>query len=52
MIGGNSLLAVRLQVELEKAGFKFNDYGALFKYKTIREMAEFIDSSNKELISI
>lgn len=44
--GGHSLLAIKLEVELEKIGLEIN-YLDLYKYKTIRKMSVYIESAKK-----
>ena len=40
-IGGDSLCALKLQLELMKAGYNVN-YGDIFKHNTIAELASFM----------
>jgi len=42
-VGGHSLLAVRLEAELEKNGFEFDDFD-INNYKTVEEMALFLQN--------
>ena len=44
-LGGNSLLAIKLEVEMEKAGFKIAGYD-VFKLKTVRQLAAQFTSDN------
>ncbi len=40
-LGGNSMLAIKLEVEMEKAGVSIKS-GDVYRHKTIRELASFI----------
>lgn len=40
-VGGHSLIAIKLEVELEKCGYEFDDFN-ISKYSTIRKMAEYV----------
>jgi len=44
-LGGNSLLVLKLEAELEKRGFKTEDF-AVFKYDTVRKMASLLMNKN------
>lgn len=44
-IGGDSLCALKLQLELMKAGYNVN-YGDIFKHNTIAELASFISGED------
>ncbi|RCX09096.1 phosphopantetheine binding protein, partial [Anaerobacterium chartisolvens] len=50
-VGGNSLLIIKLETELEKQGF-FIDNASIFKYRTIRKMALFIQGDSVENASV
>ena len=49
-IGGDSLFALKMQVELMKHNYNVN-YGDIFKNNTIRDLAAFIQNSEKENLS-
>lgn len=42
-LGGNSLLAIQLEVELRKAEYQI-DYSDIYRYSTVRELAEYIEN--------
>ncbi len=48
-IGGDSLCALRLQLELMKLGFSIN-YGDIFKNNTIISLSSFIDIGNSNML--
>lgn len=48
-IGGDSLTALNLQLELMKNKINI-EYGDIFKYNTIRDLAKYIDSKDEETI--
>ncbi len=50
-IGGDSLCALKLQLELMKIGYNLN-YGDIFKNNTIRSLAEFIENQKEEKIAV
>ncbi len=50
-IGGDSLCALKLQLELMKAGYNIN-YGEIFKYNTISSLAKFIEHSDTNTLKI
>lgn len=49
-LGGNSLLIIKLEVELEKQGEQV-DLNNIYKHNRIRELAEFIEKQEKEINS-
>lgn len=49
-IGGDSLFALKMQVELMKLNYNIN-YGDIFKNNTIRDLANFIENQDKELLA-
>ncbi len=50
-IGGDSLCALKLQLELMKAGYDVN-YGEIFKYNTISSLAQFIENKDTDTLKI
>lgn len=50
-IGGDSLLALKMQIELMKYSYNVN-YGDIFANNTIHELANFIQNSQKQISTI
>lgn len=48
-IGGDSLCALKLQLEIMKIGYNIN-YGDIFKNNTIRDLAKFLEENKEEAL--